>query len=98
MNEDCKSAAGSWLLATGSNQNLHHSATEPQPKPLTAETAEGAEIRRKSKDMWQFFRRRNRREPRRFSLGIPFSPVFAFPAPLCALCVLCGGDFGCGPW
>jgi len=28
---------------------LHHSATKPQLKPLTAETAEGAEIRRKSK-------------------------------------------------
>jgi len=39
----------SFLSGKSKEQNLKRSATKPQPKPLTAETAEGAEIRRKSK-------------------------------------------------
>src|SRR5258708_6386093 len=64
-------------LSENQKQNLKHSATQPQPKPLTAETAGG---------------RRDTQENRRQELDFRTEryPCLCFSAYLCALCVLCG--------
>jgi hypothetical protein len=49
------------------SKTLKHSATGPQPKPLTAEDAGGAEDAGKSAGRGVFFRVKNRRKLRKLS-------------------------------